>query len=386
MEKRLTTARRWLAVGWFWPLVLLALPNCSFQAGAESTSSAPNLDPGPGAHTSAVFCDIEKPLERHCASDDEIAQGIRIASAAIALNTGSTGQLAIDDSPAALQRCGGKPEAVTMYGAFPEGFTICLDCGGATVRGNPPANNNELCAAQCEDFFGQTGSDGTLVPDNPPDPSVVDFCTAHAHVSTNFPLNGCFDNACLAPGMSNPAFFDPRRNPEPVVWQNLVGVSASGSTLTKTATTADFDSGASSTQTIANGDGYVEFTVAETNTARIAGLSTGAADTDAHANSINFGVGLSFTGQIFVFENGNQIGPFGTYAAGDRFRVNVRDRFDGTATVTYSRVTGTCTPGSPCNDQAFFTSTTSGAYPFRVDSSLFNQNATLANVQLVRIH
>ena len=40
-----STVRR-LSVGWFWPLVLLALPNCSFAPGISS-SSGPNLQPRP---------------------------------------------------------------------------------------------------------------------------------------------------------------------------------------------------------------------------------------------------------------------------------------------------------------------------------------------------
>jgi len=383
------TARRWLMVGWFWPLVLLVLPNCGFQSDASTGGGAagPNLNPGDPPHSSAVFCDIEKQSARHCASDDEIAHGIRLASAAIALNVGATNAFALDDSPDALGRCGGKPEAVPFFGTFPEGFSVCVNCG-ETVNTTAYPDNNAVCAAQCEDFVGSTRSDGTFVPANPPDPATKAFCEQHARASTNFPLNGCFDNACLTAGAIDPSFVDPRRTPEPVVWENLIGVVSTGSTLTKLTTTNDFDAGAVSIQTITGADGYVEFTAADTTTAKIGGLTSGPPDPDKdpHANTLNFGVGLSFDGNVFVFENGQQRGPFGTYATGDRFRVTVHDRFDGSATVMYSRVTGTCNPGAPCNEHVFFTSTITGAYPFHVDASLFNQNAALANVQLVRIH
>ncbi|HZT75519.1 MAG TPA: hypothetical protein VFA27_02600 [Vicinamibacterales bacterium] len=390
MRDILKTARRWLLVGWFWPLVLIVLPNCGFQSqastGGGGSTAGPNLNPGDPPHSSAVFCDIEKPNARHCATDDEIAHGIRLASAALALNTGATNGFALDDSPDALARCGGKPEAVPFYGTFPDGFLVCVNCG-QTVNSAAYPDNNALCAAQCEDFIGTTLADGTFVPANPPDPATKAFCDQHAHPSTNFPLNGCFNNACTTAGALDPSFVDPRRAPEPVVWENLIGTTAAGSTLTKVTATSDFDAGAASTQTIARADGYVEFTAIETNTARIGGLTSGApdADTDPHASPLNFGIGLAFDGNVFVFENGNQIGPFGTYASGDRFRVTVHDRFNGTATVIYSRVTGTCNSGAPCNEQVLFTSTTAGAYPFHADASLFSPNATLANVQFVRI-
>ena len=45
--------------------------------------------------------------------------------------------------------------------------------------------------------------------------------------------------------------------PEPVVWTSLVGVSASGKSLTKTATSASGNGGAISTQQIVSGDRYV---------------------------------------------------------------------------------------------------------------------------------
>ena len=64
---------------------------------------------------------------------------------------------------------------------------------------------------------------------------------------------------------------------------NLIGVSAVGGNLTRTAAmTGMWDAGAASTQVIASGDGYVEFIATETNRARMAGLSSGAPpDTDA---------------------------------------------------------------------------------------------------------
>ena len=388
MRDMLKMARRWLAVGWFWPLVLIVLPNCGFQSpgGSGGGTAGPNLNPGDPPHSSAVFCDIEKQSARHCASDDEIAHGIRLASAAIALNTGATSGFALDDSPDALARCAGKPEAVPFFGTFPEGFSVCVNCG-QTVNSAAYPDNNALCAAQCEDFVGTTLADGTFVPANPPDPATKAFCEQHAHASTNFPLNGCFDNACLTASAIDPAFVDPRRAQEPVAWRDLIGVTASGNTLTKTAGSATFDASADSSQTIAAGDAYVDFSSGENATAKFAGLSTGGPpDTDSGFTHIGFAIELSSDRTISVWESGAEVAhQVAGYSAGDHFRVNVHANADGTASITYTRIVGTCNAGSPCNEQPVFTSTAKASYPFRVDTSFEDLNSTLT-AQLVRIH
>src|SRR3989442_718539 len=87
-----------LSVGWLWVVALLALPDCTFTHGA--VPSVPT--------TTAVFCDIEKPLfGRHCASDDERTRGIRQEAAAVALNTGATLDVSLDESLTALTACSG---------------------------------------------------------------------------------------------------------------------------------------------------------------------------------------------------------------------------------------------------------------------------------------
>jgi hypothetical protein len=71
---------------------------------------------------------------------------------------------------------------------------------------------------------------------------------------------------------------------------------------------------------------------------------------------------------------------------GERFRVSVRDNSDGTASVTYVRITGTCVPGTPCNENVILTRSGGPAhYPLRVDTAFRELNATLADVRVVRI-
>src|SRR5438094_44026 len=93
--------------GWLWVLVLLALPRCAGLIGVDDWSPA-------RASTTAVFCDIPKPPPPdgpQCASLDEVAfSAIRLAAAAVALNTGQLGSnIALDDSPAALAACASPP-------------------------------------------------------------------------------------------------------------------------------------------------------------------------------------------------------------------------------------------------------------------------------------
>ena len=83
--------------------------------------------PPPLPRTTLVFCDIEKPLERHCATAVEKATGVRLNAAAVALVGGqSGGNIGLDDSPAARARCSGEPEAVTFRGDFPTGNPMCV--------------------------------------------------------------------------------------------------------------------------------------------------------------------------------------------------------------------------------------------------------------------
>ena len=123
----------------------------------------------------------------------------------------------------------------------------------------------------------------------------------------------------------------------------MVGVTAAGNSLTKTATTAWGNAGAVSTTQIASGDGYVEFTASETTTYRMLGLSNG--NTNASYDDIDFAL-YQYPGQIQVYENGIFKGTFGAYVAGDSLRVAVVG-----GVVKY-----------PANGAVFYTSTKTPVY------------------------
>src|SRR5262245_740164 len=378
MRHLLNSDLRRLTTGWYWPLVLLALPNCALQTGGLGTP--PILQSGPLPHADALMCDIEKFQGRHCASAEEIATGIRLMEAATALVTGHSG-IGLDDSPAALSRCSGGPEAVKFQGAFPDGFVVCLNCGAVFPALH--ADHTAACVAECQDLIANGE------PPKPADPLV--FCTANARPSTNFPTSSCFANACSDGGTLRSDFADPRKNLEKVVWRDLIGAAAGGvggNDVTRTAVaTGMFDAGAGSDQWIKKGDGYVEFEASETNKSHALGLSTvpGAcafpcADADPSLTDIGFAISLNIDGRFYIVEGGSLVmgpdvnGSFGTYAAGQRFRVKVKDNQDGTAVVTYAFVNvSPCTPGTDCPDTVFRTVSGAQFYPFRIDTSFREQ-------------
>lgn len=389
-----------LGVWWLWVLVLLTLPNCVLPSQFRGGGLGPNLDPGSEPLSGAIFCDIEDVLGRRCATATDLATGVRLAAAAVALATGQTSNIGIDESPDARARCGGEPEAVLFRGPFPEGYSVCVNCLEIIPSVYPDANM--VCAVQCFDFFGTVQEDGTFVPQNPPDPLTIDFCASRARVSTNAPLDGCFADACTAAGTLLPGFVDPRRISEPVVWADLIGVTADANNLTRTApTTTFFDAGAGSYQWIWRGDAYLEFSPNEDTLSHVAGLSTvplgctdpaACPDTDPSLADIGFSISMNYDDYFYVIESGVLIttgpglnGSFGMYDPGDRFRINVRDNSDNTATITYSKLSGPCLPGAPCPETVFYTAAGLAQYPLRINASFREVGATLGDVRVVRI-
>jgi len=152
--------------------------------------------------------------------------------------------------------------------------------------------------------------------------------------------------------------------PQNVSWTNAVGVSVNGNSLTKTASTGWGNAGASSTQSITSGDGYVEVTATESNKARLFGFSH--TDTDQSWPSINFGMDLDLSGWVYVFESGNNRGSFVPYATGDKFQVAIIG-----GVVKYKK-----------NGTVFYTSSVTPTYPLVVDTALYENGSTLSNVVL----
>src|SRR5262245_3660388 len=94
-----------------------------------------------------------------------------------------------------------------------------------------------------------------------------------------------------------------RGSDQSVTWTNMVNVTVAGDTLQKT-TGCDGceDGGASSQPAIVQGDGFVEFTVGESDTFWVGGLSHG--DNDTTIADIDFAFRFNGAGWAGVVVNG----------------------------------------------------------------------------------
>lgn len=108
-----------------------------------------------------------------------------------------------------------------------------------------------------------------------------------------------------------------------ITWTNLVNTTVSGDTLTKTGGVADtWDAGATSTQTIASGDGNVQITINDNIlNGRMFGLNHN--NTTAHHSDIDYAFYFAYGGELEIYENGTQRFTGQSYAVNDTFKVAV---------------------------------------------------------------
>ncbi|HPN55644.1 MAG TPA: fibronectin type III domain-containing protein, partial [Candidatus Omnitrophota bacterium] len=147
-----------------------------------------------------------------------------------------------------------------------------------------------------------------------------------------------------------------------MVWVDLVGVTAAGNTISKSAGTGWGNGGAASGQTI-SADGWVEFGAVEIDTYRMCGLSD--SNLDAHYTSIDYAVYL-YNGAVYAFENGTNKGSFGAYQSGDRFRVERTG-----STVVYKK-----------NGVVFYTSTVASSGTLMADAAVYTVGGTVADAKI----
>jgi hypothetical protein len=149
----------------------------------------------------------------------------------------------------------------------------------------------------------------------------------------------------------------------PVSWTDVVNASTIGNSLMKAGGCGGCaDAGAISAQSIASGDGYVEFTVPESGSLRFIGLSSGNGGTDP--GEIRFALRL---------QGGNaEVRESGAYRLETRFAANdlLRVAYVG-GKVQYSK-----------NGSVFYTSGARPVYPAIVDTTLFDAGATVWNVMI----
>jgi len=154
---------------------------------------------------------------------------------------------------------------------------------------------------------------------------------------------------------------------QPVQWTNIVGVTQSGNTLTKTGgTNGAWDAGAFSIQAIPDGkDGWIEFSCGETNNFKMAGLS--ATDGGPGYTTINYALYPAADGNLYIYENGTlRSSTAVSYTTSDALRV---ERI-GT-TIVYKK-----------NGVVFYTSPVASTGPLYADCSLHNSNCSLTNISL----
>ncbi|MEO1053052.1 MAG: fibronectin type III domain-containing protein [Bacteroidota bacterium] len=148
-----------------------------------------------------------------------------------------------------------------------------------------------------------------------------------------------------------------------VEWTNLTGVSIeTGNHLTKTGTTG-WNAGASSlNELMADEDGWMEFVAGRSIDIRAIGLSE--SDTDVDFTSIDYAIVTQTNATYNVYESGVHKGSFGTYGAGDKFRI---ERTGGTISYLHN--------GTP-----FYTSTVSSNGKLLIDAALRTTGARALGV------
>lgn len=156
-----------------------------------------------------------------------------------------------------------------------------------------------------------------------------------------------------APQTVTSAFFD-----------NVVGCSVAGTTITKTGVAVSWDSGASSSQRIL-ANGGVTATIGNSAQALIFGLSS--KDTNAVWDTVEYGAHARLDGQLWVYESGVQRPVANsTFVGGDAIEVK---RIGNT--IYYLK-----------NAAPWYTSLVTTTAPLMFDSSFFTQGQYLSNVTL----
>ena len=150
MRRFVKSTGQWLRAACFWPLVLLALPNCMLDF--DSVGPQPGaFDPGPSPASNAIMCEIpmRDAEDDECATQQDVDEGISFSAAATALVEGRNNPVALDFRPDALAACNGMPRRKQFNGTYPDGLTVCLNCGTQipAVYGDPTkASREELIA------------------------------------------------------------------------------------------------------------------------------------------------------------------------------------------------------------------------------------------------
>src|SRR5262249_39608919 len=147
---------------------------------------------------------------------------------------------------------------------------------------------------------------------------------------------------------------------QPVAWTQLVQAAANGATLTKIAGCVGCEATAVSQQRVAAGDGYFQFTAAETNKERWVGLMQ--SGKTVSIRNIDFAFLLGGVGIASIRENGVYRTET-TYKVGDVFRVAVEQGI-----VKYYK-----------NNVPIYQSSVAATYPLAAAASILDLAGTVSN-------
>ncbi len=128
-----------------------------------------------------------------------------------------------------------------------------------------------------------------------------------------------FSDLYLSPVNQNPSCI---LSNAPVTWTDFVNTSYKNDTIRKIQSGGSWNGGAASYDSVFN-NGYFEFLVNETNTARMIGLSS--TNTDANYTTIQFAIYLRGDGTFEIRESGTNRGNMGAYASGDTMRIAIEE-------------------------------------------------------------
>lgn len=157
----------------------------------------------------------------------------------------------------------------------------------------------------------------------------------------------------------------PPSGPEHVIWTNDRYVTITGNSIQKTSSGGAWNAGATSTQSITSGDGYVEFSTNESSShGKHAGLGTNTPDWGY--TNIQFDINMAVSNNVRIFESGTSRGSFGTYAPGDVFRIAIEG-----GVVKYYK-----------NGGLLYTSLVAPTYPLYLDTSLYHLNGTVTDAKI----
>ena len=133
-----------------------------------------------------------------------------------------------------------------------------------------------------------------------------------------------------------------------------------GNSITKVQSNGNWNGGAASWNTVSN-NGYFQFTISETNTEKVVGLST--TNLNSSNTSIQFGFYLTSASAINILESNNNRGSYGNYSNGDILKVAVEANV-----VKYYK-----------NNTLLYISSVTPVLPMLVDVSLKNVGGSVTN-------